>query len=256
MEKLTKRLRASVLANPAVQLKESAVWYLPVWTLDVVFNRVRRAKMDILMKMLLLAFEEAHIRRAANLSEILLVEELFIEDLMKKMRRIGLIHLDKGIYRLTTKGKEQLKSGIIEEEMEEEFTELFYSQSHDEYWSEEIVAVPEINEKLTMYRYAKKDEEINTDRMLEVLSNTKNELQENGFQTVVSEISGFDQKTVERIPCYEFQLYNKEQDIFYVRVWNTLLEQWDDTLEKQIEEEEMAKWQGKWKQGEGSGADT
>jgi hypothetical protein len=249
MDKLTKRLRASLLENQAVQLKESAVWYLPVLKLDVAFKKVRRAKMDILMKMMLLTFEEADIRRAANLSEMLLVEELFIEDLLGKMQRTGLIQLDKSIYRLTMKGHEQLKTGIIEEEMEEEYTELFYSPSHDEYWLEETVSLTETNSELPVYRYENNEDRISMERIKQTLSESRDGLDDNGFQTVVANVLSFEQQTVEHVACLEFQLYNKEQDIFYARVWNTLLEQWDDTLEKQIEELERVKWR---KHGDGS----
>lgn len=239
MDKLKKRLQANLLENPAVKIKATSKWYLPVQRMEVTFKRVRKAQMDILMKMMLLTLEEADIRRAANLSEQLLVEELFIEDLLKKMVRRGLIKLDR-TYKLTVKGQEQLQSGIIEEEMEEEETELLYSSSHDALWLD--IPDPVVDEKLTIYRYANQENLINEDRILEALSKSKDGLDENGFQTVMSEITSFEVQSVEHIPCLEFRMYNKEQDTFYARVWNTLLGQWDETLEKQIEEQEMMKW--------------
>lgn len=245
MDKLTKRLHANLLENPAVQMKDSATWYLPVVTLEVEFQRVRKAKMDILMKMMLLTFEEADIRRAANLSELLLVEELFISDLMKKMERTGLIKQDKGIYRLTPKGQEQLRTGIIEEELEKEETVLFFSPSHSQFWEE--VSVPEKTEELPMYRYVSNEEDIDVQRIFQLLSESKNGLDENGFQTVVSNVLDFEKQSVEHVQCLEFRMYNKEQDIFYARIWNTLLNQWDEALEKQIEEHELVKWREKWK---------
>jgi hypothetical protein len=203
--------------------------------------------MDILMKMLLLAFEEADIRRAANLSEMLLVEELFIADLIEEMQRTGLIQLDKAIYRLTMKGQEQLRTGIMEEELEEEWSELFYSSTHDEFWPEMVVDVPETDEELLMYRYADNQDRINADRILKVLSESENRLDEKGFQTVVADVFSFEQQTVEHVPCLEFRMYNKEQDLFYARVWNTWLKRWDETLEKQIGEQERVTWRDKWK---------
>jgi hypothetical protein len=249
MDKLTKHLRKSLLENPAVQIKESALWYLPVVTFDVAFKRVKRSKMDILMKMMLLAFEETNIRRAANLSEILLVEELFIADLIEKMKRTGLIRLEREIYKLTTKGHQQLETGIIDEEMEEEWTELFYSLSHDEFWPVMTVPLPEKDEELTFYRYANDQNLLNSDRILQVLSEREDGLDENGYQTVVANVLSFDQRVVEHVPCLEFRMYNKEQDIFYARVWNTWLERWDETLEKQIEEQERVEWRRKLGRG-------
>jgi predicted transcriptional regulator len=246
MDKLAKRLNATLKENPDVQIMESAMWHVPIVMFDVVFKMVKRSKMDILIKMLLLSFEQANIRRAANLSELLLVEELFIADLIEKMQRTGLIILKKEGYKLTTKGHEQLKTGIIDEELEEERTALFYSMCYDEFWPEMTLPVFDADKELPLYRYHSNHDHINVDRVFQVLSESKNRLEENGLQTVVAEVCSFDQRVVKHVPCLEFQMYNKDQDIFYARVWNTWLQQWDDRLEKQIEEEEQVKWREKW----------
>jgi hypothetical protein len=219
---------------------------LPVITYDVAFQRVKRSKMDILMKMMLLTFEQTEIRRAANLSELLLVEELFITDLLKKMQRMGLVRLEKGSYKLTSNGHEQLKTGIVLEEMEEESTVLSYSPVHDEFWPEMTEPLPETIEELPLFRYENSQDLINGDRIFQVLAEKENGLEENGFQTVVAAVNSFDRQKIEHIPCLEFQMYNKEQDIYYARVWNTWRGRWDDKLEKQIEEKERLEWREKW----------
>lgn len=212
--------------------------------------------MDILMKMMLLTFEETDIRRAANLSELLLVEELFVADLLKKMERMGLIRLEKAGYKLTARGYEQLKTGVLAEEMEEESTILSYSPFHDEFWPERTDQLPETKDKWKLFRYATNENHISADRMVEVLAEVQNgEAEEEGFQTVVEKVCRFDEQIVESVPCLEFQLYNKEQDIFYVRVWNTWLQRWDDRLEKQIEEKEQLEWREKWIQAEEEGTE-
>lgn len=221
MDKLVKRLRASLLENPSVKIMESDSWHLPVEKINIAFKRVKRSKMDILMKMMLLTIEETNIRRAANLSELLMVEVLFVDDLIKKMQRTGLIRLEKEIYKLTSKGQEHLKTGIIEEEMEEESTVLFYSSVHDEFWQEMTVTVNETDEELTHFRYANSKDLINADRILKVLSERENGLKEDGFQMVVADVISFDQQMFKHVPCLEFKMYNKELDIFYSRVWNT-----------------------------------
>ena len=78
-------LRATVAGNPDVAIINEERWKLPAVLYGVSFDRVKRLKMDILMKMLLLAFQEADVRRAAILSDMLFVEELFISDLIDKM---------------------------------------------------------------------------------------------------------------------------------------------------------------------------
>lgn len=248
MNKLKDKLRKDLLENPAIEIKHSGMWHLPVITYNVAFKRVKRSQMDILMKMMLLSFEQAEIRRAANISELLLVEELFIEDLLIKMQRMGLILLEKGIYKLTSKGQEQLKTGIVWEDMEEETTMLSYSPVHDEFWQEMAETLPEINEEWKLFRFAKNQDSghMNEERFLQVLSERKNELDEDGFQMVVAEVNSYKEQGVEHIPCLEFQIYNKDQDSFYARVWNTWLGRWDETLEKQIEENERLEWREKW----------
>ncbi|MGM0900640.1 MAG: hypothetical protein ACQEXB_05960 [Bacillota bacterium] len=242
MDKLKKKLRSKLLENPAVTIKKTDIWHIPVITYSVAFHRVKRSKMDILMKMMLLTFKQAQIRRAANLSELLLVEELFIEDLLKKMQRMGLISLEKGIYQLTSKGQEQVKTGIMEEELKEESAELSYSPLHDEIWPGVTELLPESDAELSLYRYSDHDNLLDEDQILQVLDERDNGVDEDGFQTVVGAVNSFDQQEVEHVPCLEFLLYNKEQDIYYARVWNHWLGRWDETLEKQIEEKERLEW--------------
>ncbi|MDS8922355.1 hypothetical protein RLK71_00125, partial [Streptococcus pneumoniae] len=79
------RLRAEVASNKDVRIVQELSWHVPLVSYEVSFARVKRLKMDILMKMLLLAFQEADIRRPAALAEMLFVEELFIRDLIDKM---------------------------------------------------------------------------------------------------------------------------------------------------------------------------
>jgi hypothetical protein len=177
MDKLKKHLRSILLENPAIQIKKSMMWHLPVKTYNVEFKRVMRSKMDILMKMMLLTFEQAEIRRAAKLSELLLVEELFIADLLKKMQGMGLIRVEKESYRLTSKGHKQLKTGVIVEEMEEESTVLSYSPVHDEFWPGVIEHLPETNEEMLFFRYVNNQDHINTDRILQVLIGRETELE-------------------------------------------------------------------------------
>ncbi|ALC91482.1 hypothetical protein AM500_18065 [Bacillus sp. FJAT-18017] len=242
MDKIKKKLRAELLKNPAVQIRKSLVWQMPVATYTVLFSRVKRSQMDILMKMMLLTFEQTQIRRAANLSELLLVEELFIEDLLRKMQRMGLIRIEKGSYTLTSKGHGQLKTGVMEEELEEESTVVSYSPLHDEIWPEMDEPLPETGEELPLYRYADNQSVASLELILQFLAERENRVGEDGFHTVVSDVNGFEQQKVEHNPCLEFQLYNKEQDIYYARVWNTWLGRWDETFEKQIEEKERLEW--------------
>ena len=72
--------------------------------------------------------------------------------------------------------------------MEEESIVLSYSLVHDEFWPEMTEFLLEINEELPLFRYANNQEIINADRILQVLTERENALEENGFQTVVSAV--------------------------------------------------------------------
>ncbi|TWT05388.1 hypothetical protein FQV26_13180 [Planococcus sp. CPCC 101016] len=241
MDKLIEELRLKLTENPDVAIVNDQVWKLPIVLYDVGFDRVKRLKMDILMKMLLLAFQEADIRRAATLSDMLFVEELFISDLIEKMQRTGLIQLQKLGYKLTAKGYDYLDKGIFEEEMEGETTVIAYSAVHDDYRFAADHAYPEAQDKLPLYRYPVKGS-LNKAPMQQLLSKEIAFSEEGGFQVIVTGITSCIEQDTEFIPCIEFQLYDRQQDIFYARVWNGMTGGWDAKLEKQIEAREVVKW--------------
>lgn len=234
-------LRAGILANPEVTLLKEQQWKLPIVLYKVNFDRVKRLKMDVLMKMLLAAFQEADIQRAANLAEMLLVEELFIRDLIDKMQRTGLIQLEKKGYKLTAKGHDYLEQGIYDEEMDGDEAVVAFNAAHDDYFLAEEKSYSVAEETLPHYRCDVKKEP-SKKRMQQPLSERAASGEEDGFQIIVSGITACTEQHTNFIACIEFQLYDEKQDIFYARVWNTMTGLWDETLEKQIEEQEVLKW--------------
>lgn len=239
MDKLKNDLRAELLVNTDVSVIGEQMWQLPVVIYEVAFARVKRLQMDILMKMLLLTFQEADIRRPAQLAEMLFVEELFIRDLIDKMKRTELIRVGARGYELTDKGHAHLEKGIFEEEMDGDETLLSYSAAHDEY---RLISerAPEMGSKLVLYRYAIENKADNG-RVHELLTAEKNSAEES-YQVIVTDIAQCDPIETIAVPCIEFQLYDQQQDIFYARVWNTSKSTWDQSLEKQIEEREVVEW--------------
>ncbi|ANU24134.1 hypothetical protein [Planococcus donghaensis] len=241
MDNLRMELRATITSNPDVSIVNEQLWKLPIVLYDVGFDQVKRLKMDILMKMLLLAFQEADIRRAANLSEMLFVEELFISDLIYKMQRIGLIRLEKTGYKLTPKGHDYLEKGIFDEEMEGGQTVISYSAIHDEYRLAREDSSEEADEALGIYRYPIKGS-LNKDRIEQLLFKEGVNTGEENFQTIITGITSCIEQKTKYISCVEFQLYDDKQDIFFSRVWNLLTSSWDEIVEKQIEAREVVKW--------------
>ncbi|WP_422122474.1 hypothetical protein DHX103_11775 [Planococcus sp. X10-3] len=239
MEELIKKLGASAAQNPDVSIRNTAVWRLPIVVVDVSYDRVKRLKMDILMKMLLFAFQQSEIRRAATLAEMLSVEELFISDLIDKMQRTGLTLLGKKGYVLTPKGYDYLEKGIFEEALDGGQAQIFYSAVHDDYRLVEDERPP-ADEGLAVYRYAV-EKSAEREPMLELLAKEMDSTEEN-FQILVSGISDFEELDTDYVACIEFQLYDQKQDVFFARVWNGGTREWDETLEKQIEERELVDW--------------
>lgn len=246
MDKRSKELRAELAGNPDISILDERRWRLPVVLFDVTFGRVKRLKMDILMKMLLLAFQETPIRRAAALADMLFVEEVFIRDLIEKMERTGLIGLGRKGYELTDKGYAYLKQGIFEEEMEAETAIVSYSAVHDRYRLIDEEAKTVSDDKLPLYRYAAEGK-AEPQRILERLSEEKNAA-EDTYQVVVTEVIKLEELRTDSVPCTEFQLYDRKQDIFFARVWNAGTNSYDETIEKQIEEREIVAWREKMEQ--------
>lgn len=239
MDKLKNDLRAKLLVNTDVSVIGEQMWQLPVVIYEVAFARVKRLQMDILMKMLLLTFKEADIRRPAQLAEMLFVEELFIRDLIDKMKRTELIRVGVKGYELTDKGHRHLEKGIFEEEMDGDEALLSYSAAHDEYRLI-MESASELDSNLALYRYATESKADNG-RVHELLTAKKNSTEES-YQVIVTDIAHCEPIETVAVPCIEFQLYDQQQDIFYARVWNTSTSTWDETLEKQIEEREVVEW--------------
>ena len=95
MNELKRRLTKELQQDFNVKIMGSLSWSLPVHSIEIEYQTVMRTKMDILMKMILIAFGKAEIATTEELSEILLVEQLFINDLIDKMSRTGVIEKEK-----------------------------------------------------------------------------------------------------------------------------------------------------------------
>ncbi|MFJ5766156.1 hypothetical protein ACIP9C_12350 [Lysinibacillus sp. NPDC093210] len=244
MLKLQQRLMRELQQNRHVKIVRSTEWCIPVRTIEVTYEPIRRSTMDVLMKMLLISMQEANFQNVQELSELLLVDPLFIEDLVTLMSRVRLIEQTDGFYKLTSKGEQQLEHGIFEEELEVETATLLFSPCHQAILPVGEEAIEEFDELPEPYRYVDKEaeqqEHFDEEMMLAALQQEEEE--ESSSQKIVATIVTSDAKQINDIPCLEFVLFNKEQNIVYVRVWNTLLNQWDEKLEQQLTEKEQLQW--------------
>jgi len=245
MIELKARLTKELQQDINLKVMGSLLWNLPVHLIEVEYKTVTRTKMDILMKMMLMAFGKAEFSTAEELSEVLLVEQLFINDLIDKMSRTGVIEKREGFFSLTEAGIEQLKKGVFEHEPEKNTTQTLYSPTHQTFLTGEVINSALEEKKVYRYFVDFDDRDlavIEDDLIIEALKKSGFESGEGNVQIIVSEIESASDIATEFSQCIEFHLYNKSEDIFYARVWNTLTGYWDEVIEAQLNEKERKKW--------------
>lgn len=249
MIELEKRLKKELQQNIQANIVSSTAWTIPLHTIEVEYKPIKRVKMDVLMKMMLITCQKARLTSVKQISELLLVEQLFIEDLINIMKRTRLIEIKDHVFTLTEKGINQLEEGIFEEELDAQSQNLIYSPSHHTFLQGEIKPALDGEEALKLYRYApEKKTRLKWDDavLIDVLQASRMEIVDSDLQTVVSEIVSNSELYVDDVPCFEFTLYNKSEDLLYARVWNTFLDQWDETLENELNEKERVVWREKY----------
>ena len=224
---------------------ETAIWCVPVHTVNIAYKPIVRTKMDILMKMLLISLQKETFKKAEQLSKILLVEELFIQDLLTKMYKTGLITKDEH-FQLTEKGLQQLTSGVFEEDQEMTSKEALYSPTHQTFLHGEIESVLDYDDfPEEMYRYQVQVEELQVEhdqivKELQLLQMVEDEEEEKNL--LITSIESFEDLQVNDVPCIEFILYDEAKEQITSRVWNTLTNNWDAILQNQLEEIEKLMW--------------
>ena len=142
-------------------------------------------------------------------------------------------------------GVRQLETGIFEHEPESGTKQALYSPCHQAFLNGEIKSIS--YEEKEVYRFKDDFDDWSVDVLedtvlLDALKTMGVESGEGNVQVVVSEIVSASDIQVDLIPCIEFRLHNEAEDLIYARVWNTLSEHWDETLEAQLNEKERKKW--------------
>ncbi|MBB5148679.1 MULTISPECIES: hypothetical protein [Ureibacillus] len=219
------------------------IWCIPMHTYEITYQPVRKRTMDILMKILLFSCQKSTFERAEQLSEILLVEPLFIEDLLRKMQKNGLLIRENNYYQLTEKGMKQFSLGVFEEELEPVAIELLYSPVHHQIVEgdiEEVLDFDDFPEQI--YRYIRNEEgPVSAPFMMKAIQNMQATELEEDHQEIKSILS-MENTQVNDVPCIEFIIWNAENKELFIRVWNTLFNSWDQQLEQELNEKESSEW--------------
>ncbi|MEG0258984.1 MAG: hypothetical protein RR595_03440 [Lysinibacillus sp.] len=258
MSKLQQRLSRELQQNSSVKIVATNNWCMPIRTVEVTYEPIRRSKMDVFMTMLLISIQEADMRSAEDLSELLLVDPLFAEDLVTLMTRVRLLEKVEGYYRLTAKGENQLALGIFEEELKVASSSLLYSPCHKDFLKGDLESLEEHDELPEPFRYVDEKEESRVtfedalliEALKAMAADDEDERVEavasEAAQTIISSIISAEATQINDIPCHEFIVYDKEQDILYARIWNTLTDRWDKELEQQLTTREQLQWRAKY----------
>lgn len=243
MEALIQRLQKDVARTKDAKLVATESWTIPMQRLHVTYAPVQRLSMDILMKMLLMTFHELHITSLHAVSDLLAVEHLFVEDLTNTLLRNELVTIIESVYTLTTRGEEQLASGVLEDALQTQEIDLTYSPLHNAYFTEDVDA---LYDAVLPEPYAYVDEACiqqataPQDALIALLQ----QLQPNDtdVKAYVSSLKDCSMTEMLEVPCIAFVLYDARDDVFSTRVWNTLTNRYDDVLEAHFLEHAMATW--------------
>ena len=208
--------------------------------------------MDILMKMMLIAFQKAPIKATEVLANILLVEPLFIEDLTMKMLQADLIEIsDDEIYKLTKKGFTQLEAGIFEEQLELVTEEAYYSAIHETIVNGDMDAIFELDDIPEPLAYVNEHiDSLNEHNVVEelqkmMLTNMEGVEDEKASpQLFVNAIDSYDIGSIQDIPITIFILKENRTDRLFARVFNYFTHDWDPILEQFVTANERPTWNG------------
>lgn len=220
------------------------IWCIPVHTFQIQYQPIQKKAMDILMKIMFFSFQKSNFESAEQLSEILLVEPLFVENLICKMQKNGLLEREQDVYQLTEKGKLQFSKGVFEEELEPVTTELLYSPVHQNLLEgniEDVLDFDDFPDK--MYPYLSEEtEEVSEEFMLNAICTMELDEEDQESKTIeIKTILSMEHTQTNDVPCIEFVVSKEENKELFTLVWNTLYNDWDRHLEKQLKDKEQAR---------------
>lgn len=239
MDSLRKRLQQELQQQPDIQIQQSDSWGLPVELINIPYTTIKRTTMDILMKMILLTVQKLDVSESKIIAEFLAVEPLFIEDLFNKMEAAQMIELRKESFELTSIGVRQLQSGVYEHPPEKAEKKFYYSACHDSILCEqpEKIFTAKVKEFRLARKFTRSAQRFDDEQLRATLLATGAEAAEGPLQKVVDKIEIPRPLDHQLIPCVEFYVYNRAENNYFTRVWNTLTEEWDERLEKLIDEQ-------------------
>ncbi len=238
LQTLQKQL-AQELNMDGTQIIHQMNFCVPIHTLQATYNPVLKKPMDILMKMLLKAFQTGVFKDGNTIADVLLVEPLFVNDLLHTMQKSGLLQFEE-VYSLTPKGEQQLAEGVYEEQLESVTDLLHYSPLHGEFLAGDVEDVLDFEDFPEEVLEAPQEITILEQTLIDALNDRQEEEAER--QAFVTDIEDYEEIQINDIPCVAFICYDKKADRLFARVYNTLLNEWDPKIEDILHERQRAEW--------------
>lgn len=248
MDELRNRLRKELQESFDTQVLTDKEWTYTTHKLLIRYTTVTKTKMDVLMKMLLHSIQQLDVQKPEELAEILGVELLFVEDLLDQMKVAGLV-VTQDHWSVTEKGRSQLEAGMLIREAEEADDLLLYSPIHQRFLNVDNIhgssgEIKPFRYEEPLKRFDSKD--LSDEIIKQQLSSRTEENNTTENQQVIDRILAVEEIEKLQISSIEFLLYNRKEDNFFVRIWNSSISQWDETLEQLVTEKERITWREKY----------
>lgn len=245
VEKEMANVVAQFLKQPHLRLLGSESWTFPLQLADVHMRTVIRSQMDVLMKMILKILKKLDVKQPSEISELLAVETIFVEHMLELLKQNEMVERIDGTYQLTASGSTQLEKGTFAHDPLEESVDIAFSPFHNDALNREQPLCDEEG-NVPGFRF---EQEMNVTDVSELDdSQLRQMIVDSGYEFIVEqghkqidEITSVELKETARALCYEFHVYDKTEDLLFIRVWNTWTGRFDTEFETQLNQKEASR---------------
>ena len=241
------KVSAMLLEQRHLRLLGSERWAFPLQLANIQMTTGIRSQMDVLMKMILKILGKLEVKHATEISELLAVESIFVEHMLKLMMQNQMVEINDGFYRLTHMGMEQLKVGTFVHDSMEEEVEIAYSPYHTDALIRDTNQTPlEADDQLGDYRFADDLNQVDVTKLkdlqiIQMIEDSGYEfIVENG-QKQIEEIRAIELQETVQVVCFEFHMHDTTEDSVFIRVWNTWTGQFDVLFETELNQKEASR---------------
>ena len=247
IEKEMSRISALLLEQSHLRMLGNDSWVFPLQQAEIQIKTVVRSQMDVLMKMILKILDRLEVKEPNEISELLAVETIFVDHMLRLMKQSNMVEKTESIYRLTTSGSEHLTKGTFAHDPMDEEVEVEYSSYHNESLKrDQGFNIVDEDENVADFRFKEEAEKIDVTKfddstIRQMIQDSDYEfIVENG-QKVIEEISSVELKQTLRAVYLEFHLHDRTEDTIFIRVWNTWSGKFDPRFEDELNQKDATR---------------